>query len=160
MDNIVKEIKAFRDAGEPAQFLLEHCVRKLHGSLEKWNWVGIYLLVGDTLVLGPFAGEPTEHTRIPVGNGVCGSAVAMDCNMIVDDVTACDNYIACTIDTKSEIVVLIRHKGKVVGQFDVDSNSPAAFTENDERLLQELAEVVSEQCDDLIQIAAGSLHQR
>ena len=65
MDNIVKEIKAFRDAGEPAQFLLEHCVRKLHGSLEKWNWVGIYLFVGDTLVLGPFAGEPTEHTRIP-----------------------------------------------------------------------------------------------
>lgn len=160
MSELIEEIRRCRDAGEPAQFVLEHTVRSLRATFPKWNWVGINLLVGDALVLGPFAGEPTEHTRISVGTGVCGSAVARNTNVIVDDVSACDSYLVCTQGTKSELVVLIRHKGKVVGQFDVASDWPAAFSAPDEQLLEELAEVVCEQCDDLIQIAAGSLHQR
>jgi L-methionine (R)-S-oxide reductase len=111
-----------------------------------WNWVGIYLLCGDTLVLGPFIGAPTEHTRIPVGRGVCGTAVARDTNLVVDDVTKLDNYLACSVGTRSELVVLIRHDGRVVGQFDIDSDEPAAFSSDDEALLESLAPLVAPRC--------------
>lgn len=111
-----------------------------------WGWVGIYLLTGDTLVLGPFVGPPTEHTRIPVGTGVCGTAVAEARNLVVDDVRELDNYLACSVGTRSEIVVLIRDGGDVVGQFDVDSDDVAAFGPDDEALLERLAELAGPRC--------------
>jgi GAF domain-containing protein len=111
-----------------------------------WGWVGIYLLVGDTLVLGPFVGPDTEHRRIPVGVGVCGTAVARNTNLVVDDVREVDNYLACSLGTRSEIVVLIRDGGEVVGQFDVDSDDVAAFGPVDEALLEHLAALAGPRC--------------
>jgi GAF domain-containing protein len=98
------------------------------------------------LELGPFVGEPTEHVRIEVGVGVCGTAVATGENQLVDDVNALDNYLACSVGTRSELVVLIRHEGEVVGQFDVDSDEPERFAVADERFLERLAEVVAARC--------------
>src|SRR5581483_8775199 len=111
---------------------LRRVVEILAATHPSWGWVGVYLLVGDTLVLGPFVGPPTEHTRIPVGRGVCGTAVAEDRNVVVEDVRHLDNYLACSVGTRSEIVVLIRDGGDVVGQFDVDSDDLAAFGPADE----------------------------
>ena len=121
-------------------------VRLLAAERPGWDWTGIYLLAGDALVLGPYAGEPTEHVRIPVGVGVCGTAVAEHRTVVVDDVAALDNYLACSVGTRSEIVVLIEDGGEVVAQFDVDSDTPARFGAEDEALLTRLAPLVAPGC--------------
>ena len=136
----------------PDEEALGRVVALLAGARPAWDWVGVYLLAGDVLVLGPYAGAPTEHTRIPVGTGVCGTAVARGENMVVADVAALDNYLACSAATRSEIVVLIRDGGDVVGQFDVDSDEPGAFGEDDEALLEDLAALVGPRCR---RLAAG-----
>lgn len=105
-----------------------------------YKWVGVYWLEGDTLVLGPYVGEPTEHTRIAVGQGVCGTAVAQGRNQIVRDVRQVANYLACSLKTRSEIVVLIRRAGRVLGQIDADADEPGAFDTTDEALLTAVAE--------------------
>jgi GAF domain-containing protein len=94
------------------------------------------------LVLGPST-APADHDRIEVGEGVCGTAVAEDNNQVVEDVREVENYLACSIHTRSEIVVLIRSEGRIVGQFDVDSDTVGAFSAEDERLLDELAGLVA-----------------
>jgi L-methionine (R)-S-oxide reductase len=92
------------------------------------DWVGAYLLKADTLYLGPFVGEPTEHTQIPVGRGVCGTAVAENADQIVEDVGQRENYLACSLETRAEIVVLIRDpEGNTVGQIDIDSHKSGSF---------------------------------
>lgn len=136
---------------------LQAVVFLLAAARSSWEWVGIYVLAGDTLVLGPFAGAPTEHTRIPVGRGVCGTAVAMDTNLIVDDVERLDNYLACSPSTRSEMVVLIRHGDEIVGQFDVDSDELAAFDPADEALLEDLARLVAPRCAALAERARTML---
>ncbi len=118
-------------------------VALLHDARPEWDWVGVYVLAGGELVLGPYVGAPTDHTRIPVGRGVCGTAVATGANQVVADVTQLDNYLACSAATRSEIVVLIRHHGAIVGQFDVDSDTPDAFGPADEALLEALAELAA-----------------
>lgn len=112
-------------------------------ELPGYDWCGIYVLNEGELSLAEFVGAPTEHTLIPVGRGVCGTAVAEDRNQIVGDVTKSDNYLACSIDTKSEIVVLIRRNGNVVGQIDIDSHSTNAFDNTDEQLLQQVADILA-----------------
>ena len=114
----------------------------------------MYLLVGDTLELGPYVGAPTEHVAIPVGVGVCGTAVARDTNVVVDDVRAQDNYLACSLATRSEVVVLIRDQGEVIGQFDIDSDNVAEFDERDVAFLEGLAAVTSAQTRALRDILA------
>ena len=109
----------------------------------RYEWLGVYLLRGDTLVLGPYLGTPTEHTRIPVGKGVCGTAVAERANQIIRDVRELDNYIACSASVRSEIVVLVWHEGRIVGQLDADCDTVAAFGPADEALLTELAQRLS-----------------
>src|SRR3954467_1622364 len=110
------------------QAALGSAVRYVSALSPKFNWVGIYLLKGKFLELGPYIGAKTDHTKIPVGRGVCGSAVAQETDMNVPDVTQSDNYLACSLETKSELVVLIRDRqGDIVGQIDIDSHTPAAF---------------------------------
>jgi GAF domain-containing protein len=135
------------------EIALRGVVENLAAAHPSWGWVGIYLLAGDTLVLGPYVGPPTEHTRIPIGVGVCGTAVARNANVVVDDVTAVENYLACSAGTRSEIVVLIRDGGEVVGQFDVDSDDVAAFGPVDEALLSHLAGLAGPRCR---RLAAGA----
>ena len=133
---------------------LRAVVEHLAATHPTWGWVGIYLLAGDTLVLGPYVGPATEHTRIPVGRGVCGTAVAEDRNVVVDDVRQLDNYLACSLGTRSEIVVLIRDAGVVVGQFDVDSDDVAAFGSADEALLEHLSHLAGPRCRRLAAVVA------
>jgi len=143
---LVSDVTALLDTERSDREVLDEVVSTLKQTMPNWNWVGIYLLVDDHLVLGPFAGKPTEHTRIEVGVGVCGTAVKDDANIIVDDVRKRDNYLACTIETRSELVVLIRHHGNIVAQFDIDSDREANFSPDDEHLLESLAPLVAEHC--------------
>ncbi|MCC7126324.1 MAG: GAF domain-containing protein [Acidobacteria bacterium] len=132
------------------QAALTETVEALAAASPKFNWTGIYLLNGDTLELGPFVGAPTEHTRIKVGVGVCGTAVARDANMNVPDVAASDNYLACSIETKSELVVLIRDpQGVVVGQIDIDSHEVAAFGPVEEKLVEDAAAALGQRWNEL-----------
>jgi GAF domain-containing protein len=120
---------------------LGSAVRYVAALSPKFNWTGIYILKGDTLELGPYIGAKTEHTRIPVGRGVCGTAVAKNEDQNVPDVNASDNYLSCSIDTKSELVVLIRDSsGKILGQIDIDSHTPHAFGPEEEAAVKRVAQ--------------------
>lgn len=103
-----------------------------------YNWVGFYFRNGDKeeLLLGPYVGAPTDHTVIPFGKGICGQVAVSNKNFVVPDVAAQDNYIACSISVKSEIVIPIFVNEKNIGQIDIDSNTPDPFTEADERFLE------------------------
>jgi GAF domain-containing protein len=110
----------------------------LKTEIPHYNWVGFYFKNGDKeeLKLGPFAGAPTDHTIIPFGKGICGQVAVSNENFVVPDVQAQDNYIACSIEVKSEIVVPLFVSGENIGQIDIDSNTPDPFTEEDERFLE------------------------
>jgi GAF domain-containing protein len=149
-------VEALTDQRLSDDVSLETVVEQLAAGHPRWGWVGVYLLVGDTLVLGPFVGPATEHTRIPVGRGVCGTAVAEDRNVVIEDVRALDNYLACSVGTRSEIVVLIRDGDDVVGQFDVDSDDLGAFGPADEALLEDLARLAGPRCRRLAERLAAS----
>jgi L-methionine (R)-S-oxide reductase len=112
----------------------------LANAFPHYKWVGIYWLEHDVLVLGPFVGAPTDHKRIPVGRGVCGTAVAEGKNQIVPDVRQLENYLACSLETRSEIVVLIRKAERILGQIDADGSAVGAFDASDEVLLTAVAE--------------------
>ena len=118
----------------------ERAVALLKSRRPAYTWVGIYLLEGDTLVLGPYLGKPSPHTRIPLGRGICGAAAAEKATIIVDDVNADSRYLACSIETKSEIVVpILTTDGSVLGEIDIDSDARAAFTADDRTLLERVA---------------------
>lgn len=112
-------------------------------ELRGYNWSGIYRLEGDTLVLDEYVGAETDHTHIPVGRGVCGTAVAEDKNQVIDDVRELTNYLACSTQTRSEIVVLIRRDGQVLGQIDIDGHSVGAFDKSDEEFLERVADQIA-----------------
>jgi L-methionine (R)-S-oxide reductase len=123
---------------------LQTVVDELQEQVEHYSWVGIYLVDGDELVLGPWRGpQATDHVRIPIGQGVCGAAAASGVTEIVDDVNADPRYLACFPSTRSEIVVPIAHDGRVVGEIDIDSDRPAAFGEDDRVALERVAARIS-----------------
>jgi len=128
---LVKESTATEDT------LLNLCTL-LKSEVSYYDWVGFYFKNGDKkeLKLGPYAGAPTDHTIIPFGKGICGQVAVSNQNFVVPDVKAQDNYIACSISVKSEIVVPIFVDGKNVGQIDIDSNTLDPFTKNDEDFLE------------------------
>ncbi len=118
-------------------------VRLLKAGMPHYTWVGIYLLEGDELVLGPFLGKPSPHTRIPLGRGICGAAATHKATIIVDDVNSDPRYLACSLETQSEIVVPIMDGDQVLGEIDIDSDRPAAFDESDRRLLEAVAALLT-----------------
>lgn len=111
---------------------------------EGYDWSGIYRLEGDVLVLDAFVGAETDHTHIPVGRGVCGTAVAENTNQVVADVRNLENYLACSVETRAEIVVLIRSgEGTILGQIDIDSHTANRFSSEDEQDLEALAAILA-----------------
>lgn len=118
----------------------------LKAEIDYYTWVGFYFKNGDKneLKLGPYAGEPTDHTIIPFGKGICGQVAVSNKNFVVPDVSAQDNYIACSIHVKAEIVVPLFKNGENIGQIDIDSNIPDPFTEEDEHFLEFVNEKVAE----------------
>ena len=142
-DDVLATIRTLLDREPDATRAMEGVVRTLKDRLPSYDWVGIYLLHSNELVLGPFAGKPSPHTRIPLGRGICGAAAAEKTTIVVDDVNADDRYLACSLETQSEIVVPILLDGTVLGEIDVDSNRPAAFGEADRRLLEAAAALLA-----------------
>lgn len=136
---ILAELSACVQNQDCRDTLAEKAVREIHASLPQAGWTGIYWLRGDELHLGPFIGPPTDHVRIPVGTGVCGTAVSEDRDQVVADVRTRENYLACSATTRSEIVVLIRSGGKVLGQIDIDSDQVGAFSASDHGFLRMIA---------------------
>jgi L-methionine (R)-S-oxide reductase len=128
--------------------LMASVVKLLHESLLKYNWVGFYMLEPGTqppvLVLGEFQGAMTPHTRIPLHQGICGAAASSGKTVLVDDVNSDPRYLACSTETKSEIVVPIFVRGRVVGELDIDSHFIAAFTPEDRDLVEHCAEIVGQ----------------
>lgn len=121
----------------------------LLAGLDGYDWSGVYRLESDTLVLDAYVGAPTDHDRIPIGRGVCGAAVAERQNKVVEDVSVLSNYLSCSVDTRSEIVVLIRSSsGSILGQIDIDSHQKARFGPQDEAFLEALGNVLAERWDD------------
>lgn len=141
-EKVVGEFESVLEAVADWEKAVVAALHKLRRMRRVYHWAGLYLLRGDELRLGPFVGAPTEHTRIPMGQGVCGTAAAEGQNINVPDVTTLDNYMSCSPKVKSELVVLIRdaEDNRILGQIDVDSHRPAAFSGDDERLLMRLAE--------------------
>ena len=119
-------------------------VGMLKERVPHYNWVGIYKCAGDELLLGPFVGKPSPHTRIPIGRGICGAAAAEKVTILVDDVNSDPRYLACSIETQSEIVVPIMRHGEVLGEIDIDSDKRAAFGPDDRRMLESIAAMLSE----------------
>lgn len=124
--------------------LLSIC-QLLENHIDYYNWVGFYFKNGDKneLKLGPYVGEPTDHIIIPFGKGICGQVAVSNENFVVPDVAAQDNYIACSITVKAEIVIPIFVNGENMGQIDIDSNTPDPFSLEDERFLEFVCETVA-----------------
>lgn len=141
---IARALRASAAAREPKDAVLRRAVRALKEARPKYEWVGIYLLEGEELVLHNYIGKPTEHTRIAIGVGVCGTAVARGEDLNVPDVTALDNYLACSVETQSEIVVLIRSGDRILGQIDIDSDAKGAFGDEDVRELRTVAAALAD----------------
>ena len=144
IDEIVGDLERLIAEKADLSTILEVAMRELHESNPRFDWTGIYeLLPDDVLQLGPFVGAPTDHVFISSGNGVCGTAIAEQRNINVPDVRSVENYLACSADTRSELVVLIRVGERIVGQIDIDSHSVDAFDEQTVEDVERVAEVLS-----------------
>jgi len=142
---IIKDLQDMRDDGHLSDALLRKAVRSVSAD-DRFDWVGVYLVGdGEELWLHNYIGEPTEHAKIPIGAGVCGRAVAERRNLNIRDVSKEENYLACSPDTQSELVILIRAGEDIFGQIDIDSDQKGAFTEDDEIALIGIADKLAEQ---------------
>ena len=142
-DGVLARIRAEVAAEPDTGRALQRVVAVLKDSVPSYTWVGIYLMEGDELVLGPFLGKPSPHTRIPLGRGICGAAATEKATIIVDDVNADPRYLACSVETASEIVVPIMDGERVLGEIDIDSDRRAAFGPADRELLEAVARSIT-----------------
>ena len=140
-EQILRSLKSSTNFGPELREQAMELLAKLHG----YDWCGVYRLEPDGLHLDEYVGAQTDHTLIPIGRGVCGTAVSENRNQVIDDVRELENYLSCSAQTRSEIVVLIREKGgRVLGQIDIDGHEVAAFDEADETFLEEVAAILAE----------------
>jgi L-methionine (R)-S-oxide reductase len=145
---LTDELTSLADSANSTEHLMTTIVERLQDVLKHYNWVGFYMLeegengAEPMLVLGPYVGAETPHKRIPLHQGICGAAVSSAQTVVVDDVNADPRYLACSIETKSEIVAPVFVNGKVVGELDIDSHTPAAFTGDDRQLVEHCASLV------------------
>lgn len=146
-----KDLCELAQAAPTAHDLMQKMVKRLHDRMLKYNWVGFYMLEPGAqppmLVLGAFEGAMTPHTRIPLNQGICGAAASSGQTVVVDDVSKDPRYLACSLETKSEIVVPVFVHGKVVGELDIDSHFHAAFTPEDQELVQFCAMLVGKKLE-------------
>ncbi|MBC2837783.1 GAF domain-containing protein [Robiginitalea sp. SC105] len=138
-------LEILRDNQKPAEARLQGVCDLLQSEIPHYDWVGFYFRNGQKpeLKLGPYAGDPTDHTIIPFGKGICGQVALSNSNFVVPDVSAQDNYIACSIHVKAEIVVPIFVRGENIGQIDIDSHTPDPFGPEDEKFLESICAEVA-----------------
>ena len=147
---VTAELNSLAAKATSAEALMRGIVGLLHEKLTRYNWVGFYMIDPkdkNMLELGPFKGSMTPHTRIPLNQGICGAAASTGKTVVVDDVNSDPRYLACSTETKSEIVVPIFVRGEVKGELDIDSHFPAAFGAEDQNLVQYCAEVVGKKLE-------------
>lgn len=145
VDQLIADLNARLRGGVPFEDLLRSAVEGLHDTDSRFHWTGIYELFPDNVLrLGPFVGAPTDHVFIGVGRGVCGTAVAEKRNINVPDVRLVGNYLACSTETRSELVVLIRRGAKIFAQIDIDSHLVAAFDDVSVSNVQRVADWLAE----------------
>jgi L-methionine (R)-S-oxide reductase len=148
IEEVRNQLTELAQTAPSSQELMQAMVKVLHERMLKYNWVGFYLLEPGAqppmLVLGAFEGAMTPHTRIPLNQGICGAAASSGLTVVVDDVNQDPRYLACSLETKSEIVVPVFVRGKVVGELDIDSHFAAAFTSEHQDLVQHCARLVGE----------------
>jgi len=151
MNEVRNEVAALAQAALTAKDLMEGVCRILHDRMLKYNWVGFYMLEAGAqppvLVLGSFQGAMTPHTRIPLNQGICGAAASSGKTIVVDDVRKDPRYLACSLETKSEIVVPIFVRQQIAGELDIDSHFPSAFRAEDQQLVQYCAEIVGKKLE-------------
>jgi L-methionine (R)-S-oxide reductase len=151
IEEIRNELTQVAQAVPSGQELMQAMVNLLHERMLKYNWVGFYMLEAGArppmLVLGAFQGAMTPHTRIPLNQGICGAAASSGQTVVIDDVSKDPRYLACSLETKSEIVVPVFVKGTVVGELDVDSHFAAAFTPEHQDLVQYCASLVGKKLE-------------
>ena len=151
IDEVRNEITQLAESTPTAQDLMRRMAKLLHDRMLKYNWVGFYMLEPGAqppmLVLGPFEGAMTPHVRIPLNQGICGAAASSGKTVVVDDVNRDPRYLACSLETKSEIVVPVFANGKVVGELDIDSHFPAAFSSEHQGLVQYCAMLVGKKLE-------------
>src|ERR1700720_3911030 len=151
IEEVRNQISELAERSANADDLMGKMVKLLRERMLKYNWAGFYMLEPGSqppvLVLGAFDGATTPHTRIPLNQGICGAAASSGKTIVVDDVSTDPRYLACSLETKSEIVVPVFVNGKVAGELDIDSHFAAAFGVEDQRLVQYCAEVVGEKLD-------------
>ncbi|HZC24485.1 MAG TPA: GAF domain-containing protein [Candidatus Binatia bacterium] len=151
IEEVRNEVAEISTAALTAQDLMRSMVKLLHDRMLKYNWVGFYMLEPGAqppvLVLGAFEGAMTPHTRIPLNQGICGAAASSGQTVVVDDVSRDPRYLACSLETKSEIVVPVFVHGQVVGELDIDSHFPAAFTAEHQTLVQHCAMLVGKKLE-------------
>lgn len=148
--NLIRDLKSAARTAPTVHVLMATICHTLQHRLFGYNWVGFYMLDPQDpnyLVLGPFVGAQTPHTRIPLNQGICGAAVSQGETIVVDDVNSDPRYLACSLETKAEIVVPIRTNGRIVGEIDIDSHDPARFKEEDRKLVEAIAEIVGQYMD-------------
>jgi L-methionine (R)-S-oxide reductase len=146
LQDLKGQIKSIvKDENQTVDYRLHSICQLLESQVPYYNWVGFYFKHGDRdeLKLGPYVGAPTDHTIIPFGKGICGQVAVSNKNFVVPDVKAQDNYIACSITVKAEIVVPIFVNGENIGQIDIDSNTADPFSEDDERFLEYVCKKVA-----------------
>ena len=147
---LAKELSTIAGAAESVDDLMSIIVGRLQERLRHFDWVGFYMIEkgrpgeDPVLVLGPYVGAVTQHTRIPLNQGICGAAASSGHTVVIDDVGKDPRYLACSIETKSEIVAPVFVKGEVVGEIDIDSHTPAAFTPDDRQLVEHCARLVGQ----------------
>jgi L-methionine (R)-S-oxide reductase len=146
--DLLTAIRSAVAAAPTVDSAMQQVVRLLKDGVPHYTWVGVYLVEGDELVLGPYIGKPSPHTRIPLGKGICGAAVTEKATIVVDDVNADPRYLACSIETRSEIVVPIMRGTQALGEIDIDSDQPAAFGPRDRALLEPVAAMLAERFDE------------
>jgi L-methionine (R)-S-oxide reductase len=151
MEEVRNDVIELARSVPTANELMQKMVRLLHERVLKYNWVGFYMLEPGAnppmLVLGAFEGAMTPHTRIPLNQGICGAAASSGLTVVVDDVSKDPRYLACSLETKSEIVVPVFVHGQVVGELDIDSHFPAAFTLEHQELVQHCALLVGKKLE-------------
>ena len=151
IEEVRTELAAQAESAPTAQDLMRSMVKLLHDRMLKYNWVGFYMLEPGAqppmLVLGAFEGAMTPHTRIPLNQGICGSAASSGLTVVVDDVAKDPRYLACSLETKSEIVVPVFAHGKVVCELDIDSHFSAAFTPEHQDFVQHCAMLVGKKLE-------------
>jgi L-methionine (R)-S-oxide reductase len=151
LEEVRSQTAALAESSPTAQELMRAMVKLLHNKMLKYNWVGFYMLEPGAqppmLVLGAFEGAMTPHTRIPLNQGICGAAASSGQTVVVDDVSKDSRYLACSLETKSEIVVPVFARGKVVGELDIDSHFPSAFTAEDQEFVQHCAGLVGKKLE-------------